>query len=83
MVYELFYSEKSIKQLEKLDKQLQERIISTLERCRIRPHVHVKKLVSNHYFSLRVGDYRVILSINNNELRILVVEVGHRRNVYD
>jgi len=82
-VYELFYSEKALKQLEKLDKQLQERIISTLERCRIRPHAHIKKLVGNPYFSLRIGDYRAILNIKNNELRILVVEVGHRKNVYN
>ena len=82
-MYELFYSEKALKQLEKLDKQLQERIISTLERCRIRPHAHIKKLVGNPYFSLRIGDYRAILNIKNNELRILVVEVGHRKNVYN
>ena len=81
-MYDILYSEKAIKQLEKLEKQVRERIILSLERSRIRPYANIKKLVGNPFFSLRVGDYRVILSIENNELKILVVEIGHRRNIY-
>ena len=82
-MYTLVYSDKSLKQLEKFEKKLQERIIASLERCRILPHTHAKKLVGNLYYSLRVGDYRIILDIKNNELQILVIEIGHRKNIYD
>ncbi len=82
-MYELIYSEKSVKQLEKLDKKIQERILATIERCRIRPHPFVKKLVGNPYFRLRVGNYRVILDIQENKLIIFVIELGHRKNIYD
>ena len=78
-MFELLYSNQALKQLEK---SVKERIIRTLERIRIRPVSHVKKLVSSPYFRLRVGDYRVILNIKNDEMIILVIEVGHRRNVY-
>ncbi|MBI2507513.1 type II toxin-antitoxin system RelE/ParE family toxin [Candidatus Woesearchaeota archaeon] len=81
-MFNLLYTDQALKQLGKLDKSLQERIIRTLERIRIRPSSHVKKLVSSPYFRLRVGDYRVILDIKRDELIILVIEVGHRKNIY-
>ncbi|MBU0459966.1 MAG: type II toxin-antitoxin system RelE/ParE family toxin, partial [Nanoarchaeota archaeon] len=61
---------------------LKQRIINTLERIRIRPYPHVKKLVGCPYFSLRVGDYRIILEIVEGKALILVVEIGHRKNIY-
>jgi len=81
-MYELIYSKESIKQLSKLEKNMQSRIFSVLERCRIRPHKHVRKIVSSPYFRVRVGDYRVIVDIKNDQLIILVLEVGHRKKVY-
>jgi mRNA interferase RelE/StbE len=65
-----------------MNKETQKRIISTLERIRIRPYPYVKKLVGNPYFRLRSGDYRIILDIKENKLIIYVLEVGHRRNIY-
>ncbi|MCZ7372487.1 MAG: type II toxin-antitoxin system RelE/ParE family toxin [Candidatus Methanoperedens sp.] len=34
-------------------------------------------------YKLRVGDYRVIMDIDNKNLIILVLKAGHRRNIYD
>jgi len=70
------------KHLHKLKKDIQSRIISALERCKVRPYPHIKKLVGNPYFGLRVGDYRVILDIKRDKLIILVIDVGHRKNIY-
>ena len=81
-MFDLFFTLESKKFLKKLNKEDKTRIISTLERCRIRPHSYVKKLVSSPYFRLRVGDYRVILDINSGRLLIIVVEIGHRKNIY-
>ena len=82
MSYKLTFSDFADKQLSKLPIDVQNRIISTLKRCRIRPYNHIKKLVGSKYFRLRVGDYRVILDIINDELIIHVIEVGHRKNIY-
>ena len=76
------FSKSAEKQLLKLEKDIQKRVISTLERIRVRPYPHVKKLVGSPYFRLRVGDYRVILDIRENKLLIFVVELGHRSNIY-
>lgn len=81
-MYEIIISDQAFKQLEKLEKSIQERIIKVLERIRIRPEVHVTKLVGDAGYKLRVGDYRVILDIDENKLSILVIKIGHRKNIY-
>ena len=81
-MFEIFFTAESKKFLKKLNKEDKTRIISTLERCRIRPRPHVKKLVSSPYFRLKVGDYRLILDIKSGKLLIIVIEIGHRRNIY-
>ncbi len=81
-MYSIEFSQTAERQLYKLEKKVQVRIISTLERIRVRPYPHVKKLVSSPYFRLRVGEYRVILDIKEDRLIIFVIEVGHRRNIY-
>lgn len=81
-MFEIEFSQTAEKQLYKLDEDIQKRIISTLERIKIRPHPHVKKLVGCPYFRLRVGNYRVILDIKKNKLIIFVLEIGHRQNIY-
>tara|TARA_Y100000310_G_C20696429_1_gene826063 strand:- start:1909 stop:2160 length:252 start_codon:yes stop_codon:yes gene_type:complete len=81
-MYETFLTNEAKKFLKKLNVKDQKRIISTLERCRVRPHSYVKKLVASPYFRLRVGDYRVILDIKGDKLLIIVIEIGHRKNIY-
>ncbi len=81
-MYEIIFSNKAKKQLFKLEKNIQERIIAALERIRIRPESYIKKLVGDPGYKLRVGDYRVIMDIDNNNLLILVIKVGHRRDIY-
>lgn len=82
MSYKVIFSDFADKQLSKLPSNIQKRIVSTLKRSRIRPYAHVKKLVGSQYFRLRVGEYRVILDIRDNQLIIHVIEVGHRKNIY-
>jgi|TARA_B100001964_G_C13677908_1_gene356212 mRNA interferase RelE/StbE len=81
-MYSILYSERAVRQLKKLPKEIRKRIISSLERCRIRPYNHIKRLIGISYFSLRVGDYRLIIDIKDNELKIFVIEVEHRKKVY-
>ena len=83
-MYEIVYSPGALKTLEKLDKNIQERIINALERLRIRPESYdIKKLVGMPGYRFRVGDYRVIIDIDKNRLLILVLKIGHRKNIYD
>lgn len=81
-MYALTYSKEALKDLNKLNWVLKKRIISTLERCQVRPYSHIKKLVGSPYFRLRVGDYRLILDVQDGKLIILVLELGHRKGIY-
>ena len=47
-----------------------------------RPHGHIK-LKGREAYRIRVGNYRVIYEIHDKQLLVLVVEVGHRRDIYD
>ena len=66
-MYTLIYSDKFLKKLERLNKDIQRRILANLEKIRIRPFPYVKKLVGSLYFRLRVGEYRIILDIKENK----------------
>jgi len=82
MTYEIIFSDKSLTQLKKLGYEIQERIIKSLERIRIRPEAYVTKLVGDPGYRLRVGDYRVIIDIDKEKLHILIIKIGHRKNIY-
>ena len=82
-MYSIIFNPFAEKQLKKLENNLQRRILDVLNRIRIRPHHFVKRLIGSPYFRLRVGEYRVILDIQNDKLVIVVVELGHRKNIYD
>ena len=82
MTYGIIFSDRALKQLKKLEKNVQERIISTLERIKIRPQAHVTKLVGDPGYRLRADDYRVILDIDEGNLVILVIKIGHKKKIY-
>ena len=82
-LYEIIFSQKAKKQLLKLDKAIQERVISALERIRIRPEAFITKLIGDPGYKLRIGDYRVIIDIDKQNLLILIIKIGHRKNIYE
>ena len=83
-MYTLDYSETAVKQLKKLPNGVQERILIALERLRIRPKsCDIKRLVEIKWYRFRVGDYRIIFEMEEEKLLIFVIEIGHRKNVYD
>ncbi|BFD46418.1 MULTISPECIES: type II toxin-antitoxin system RelE family toxin [unclassified Candidatus Tisiphia] len=86
MAYSILFTDRSRKQFSKLNKDTQQRIIHYLEsRISINPHDFGKSLVGEKkgLWRYRVDDYRIICNISNNESLILVIDVGHRREIYD
>ena len=81
-MYEVVFSNKAERQLKKFEKEMQGRIVSCLERARIRPGAHFKKLVGEDAYSLRVGHYRIIADIEREKLLILVLKIGPRKKIY-
>lgn len=88
MQYKVVFSEKAKKQLKKLDKHISALILGWLEKniqgCE-NPRVHGKGLVENKsgQWRYRVGDYRIICEIKDSEVLILVLSIGHSREIYE
>jgi mRNA interferase RelE/StbE len=82
-MYEVRLSEQAEKDLKSFEKRMQERILSVLARIRISPYRHVRKLADlEGRFRLRVGDYRLILRIDDSKNEISILRIGHRETVY-
>ena len=88
MKFRIVFTERAKKQLKKLDKYTASLIIGWLEKkiegCE-NPRIHGKGLVENKsgQWRYRIGDYRVICEIQDTEIIVLALEVGHRREIYD
>ncbi len=81
-MYEVIILPKAERQLSKLNRPLQERILNTFERIKFRPFHFVKRKQGTPHYILRIGEYRAILNIKRNKLLVLVIEVGHRKKIY-
>lgn len=85
MVYQIVLAKRAEKNLDKLDKQTRERIIDFLyTKVKPDPLKYREPLHGNRkgLYKYRIGDYRVICEFKNSQLTILVVEIGHRREIY-
>ena len=80
-MHELIFDKRALDQLNKLEKQIKTRIWNKLQNCKKDPFRYFEKLKEIEGYKLRVGDYRVIAGIDDN--RIIVLKVGHRKNIYD
>ncbi len=87
MGWTIDYTETARQQLKKLDRNIARRILDTLEqRISIRDNPReLGKALGGSLGTLwryRVGDYRVICDLEDSVTRILVLQIGHRREVY-
>ena len=87
MIYEISTTEKFDKALKKLDRQTQRIIKAWIEKNLINcenPRIHGKALTSNRsgQWRYRVGDYRILAEIHDNKLVLILIDVGHRRDIY-
>ncbi|MDE6709224.1 MAG: type II toxin-antitoxin system RelE/ParE family toxin [Oscillospiraceae bacterium] len=88
MIYKVMSTPKFDKEFTKLDKNTQRMIKAWIEKNLINcknPRARGKALTSNRngQWRYRIGDYRLICLIKDDELIILALSVGHRREVYN
>lgn len=88
MIYKVRFTERAKKDLKKLDKHTAALILGwvrkNLEGCE-NPRAHGKPLTANRsgQWRYRVGDYRLLAKIEDETIVIVILNVGHRRNIYD
>ena len=84
MSYRIELSPAAVRQLRKLDRVAQRRVQAAIELLATEPRPGgAKKLVGGDgEWRVRTGDYRIVYEIHDGVLLVLVVAVGHRRDIY-
>ena len=83
MSFDIVLTAESEEFIKKCDKVIRNRIIKSLRKLENEPESG-KPLTSilTGLWSLRIGDCRAIYQIKNSELIVVVIKIGHRKNVY-
>jgi len=82
-MYELKFDKKAIDFLNKLEKDIKQRIWDKLQACKIEPFRYLEHLEEIGGFKIRVGDYRVIIQVDNTTNTLNIEKIGHRKNIYE
>lgn len=88
MKYKVEYTEQAVKQLKKLDKHTAALIYGWIDKNLVdceNPRLHGKGLTASRsgQWRYRIGDYRLIAEIQDEKITILLLNIGHRREIYD
>ena len=85
MTWQILFTQKAKKQIRKLAKETQLKIKKAiLNKLTKHPDIYLQPLVGplSKYHKFRVGEYRLICHQKNQTLVIIVIEIGHRKEVY-
>jgi mRNA interferase RelE/StbE len=87
MKYKVEFSEQGKKDFKKLDTSIQRLILKWIKKNLVdseNPRVHGKALAGNlkGYWRYRVGNYRILCDTDDEKITILVLEIGHRSEIY-
>ena len=83
MKFSISFTKAALKSLKSIDKSEAKRILKKIELISDNPYPQdYKKLKSSDAFRIRIGSYRVIYDIINDELLIRIIKIGHRRDIY-
>ena len=80
-MFEIKWDERALNELYKLENQISSRIYKKVDELKDGfKSKDIKKIKGEDKFRLRVGDYRVLFSLERN--KIIVWKIGHRKNIY-
>jgi len=82
--YRIVWKNSAQKELKRLPKDIIVKILQAVEKLRIDMNPKGSKKITGSVstYRIRIGDYRVVYSLNNKYLVIDVVRVGHRKDIY-
>lgn len=84
MAYSISYAPSAARAIRKLDGQTARRLVTAISELAAnpRPPGCIRLKGGSGEFRIRVGDYRVVYDVKDQELVVLVLRLGHRREVY-
>ena len=84
MPYRIEFTNRAAKELKALDKATVKRIAARIDALAQNPRPASSKLLetADRLYRIRVGDYRIIYQVEDRTVLVLIVRVGHRREIY-
>ncbi len=83
MSYNILILRGAQKELAKLPLDDYHHVCQEIEKLTLIPRPHgCKKLIARPGWRIRIGDYRVIYEVNDKNKSVLILHVGHRRDIY-
>jgi mRNA interferase RelE/StbE len=84
MSYKILFSKQAEKTFLSLDRSIQRRVADTISDLGETPHPpgSVKLEGEDDLYRMRVGDWRIVYTVKNRELIVLVLRIGHRGDIY-
>lgn len=85
-IYRIKIAKRAKRDIKKFDPDVQKQIREAIDGLALNPRLQSSKLMKGRYKGYRrerMGDYRVIYEVRDKKLIVLVIRVGHRRDIYE
>jgi mRNA interferase RelE/StbE len=86
-VYEVTFKKSAAKELLGLPQRTQQKILDAIQLLSLNPYtelLQIKKMKgADSLYRVRIQDYRVIYLIENQVIKVTIIKIGHRREVYE
>ena len=81
--YKIYFRKSAAKELRKLPNPAIQKVIKRIEALAIDPRpVGCEKLTGQEFYRIRQGNYRIVYSIQDDELTVWVIKISHRKDIY-
>ena len=82
MRFSVLFTPRAAKSLRKLQGSIGARVVASMKELEKSPEIG-EQLKPSRFWKVRVGDYRVIHEVDSTSGQVIILFVGHRKNVYD
>lgn len=85
--YEVVFKKSAVKELQALPQKMQQKVLDAVQLLSVNPYtelLQIKKMKgADKLYRIRIQDYRVIYLIENHVIKITIIKIGHRKDVYE
>ncbi len=85
--YEVVFKKSALKELQILPIRIQQKILDAVQLLSLNPYtelLQIKKMKgADSLYRFRINDYRVVYVIENHSIKVTIIKIGHRKDVYE
>ncbi len=85
--YAVVFKKSALKELQKLPTRIQQKVLDAVQLLALNPYtelLQIKKMKgADSLYRLRIQDYRVIYLIEAQIIKVTIIKIGHRQDVYE